>query len=601
MCKTEVKKRLALLRQKMQEKGLDYYLIPTADYHHSEYVSDYFKAREFFSGFTGSSGCLLVWQDGAGLWTDGRYFIQAAAELEGTDITLFKMGEEGVPALSVFLKEKLRTGEELGVDGRVLTAEEGLRFEQIVTSKGGRLQLTEDMYEDIWPDRPGFPCGPVSALPIEFTGKSVADKLNEIRLRMEEEGADGLFISKLDHIMWCLNIRGCDVACNPVAMSYFYLTRGEAVVFLADDAVSENVKKYLLDNMIRIRDYAEVRSYLENLQGIQSIWLDKEDTCYTFFKIFNQNTSIKVIERKDPVQYLKAVKNPVELLHMRDIYLKDSVAVTKFIYWLKNRIGKEEITEISAADYLERCRHDIPEFCGLSFPTIAGYGANAAMMHYEATPEKHAVLKQEGMLLVDSGGQYMGGTTDVTRTIVLGEITPEMKKHYTAVAAGMLELTNAVWLHGCTGRNLDILARRPLWELGLDYKCGTGHGVGYMLNVHEGPHNIRWRYAEGMSETVLEPGMDVTNEPGVYIEGSHGIRIENVLVVKNINSNEYGRFLGFETLTWVPLDMGAVDRKQLTEKQWEYLTAYQHKVYEKLSPYLTEAEKNWLRNEISQM
>lgn len=600
--KAEIRERLTLLRKKMQDKGIDYYLIPTADYHNSEYVSDYFKVREYFSGFTGSNGSLLVWQEGAGLWTDGRYFIQAARELEDTDITLFKMGEEKVPTITAFLKEQMKEGAALGFDGKVVIAREGLRLEDTLKSKGVTLCITEDLSADIWTDRPAFPKGTVTILPEELTGMSVSAKLDALRKRMQEEGADGLFISKLDNIMWTLNIRGCDVECNPVAMSYLYLTQNDATVFLAKEAVSAELADYLQENHISIYDYTQVPGYLEKLSGGQTVWTDTDYCSYAYYQILNTKKDLKILNKKDPAELLKAVKNPVELAHMREIYLKDSVAVTRFIYWLKNSIGNTcgvtagmgEITEVSAADYLEQCRHDIPEFCGLSFPTIAGYQANAAMMHYEATDEKHAVLKPEGMLLVDSGGQYLGGTTDVTRTIVLGDISEEMKIHYTAVAAGMLELTNAVWLYGCTGRNLDILARRPIWEIGLDYKCGTGHGVGYMLNVHEGPQSMRWRYIDGISEAVLEEGMDITNEPGIYIEGSHGIRIENVMVVRESTQNEYGRFMRFETLTWVPIDMQAVDVLRLTEKQKAYLRDYQNKVYEKLSPHLSEEEKDWL-------
>jgi Xaa-Pro aminopeptidase len=410
---------------------------------------------------------------------------------------------------------------------------------------------------------------------------------------MKKNGATGYFLSKLDDIMWLLNIRGCDVECNPVALSYFYVSEEETVLFIQSKALSKSVWEYLEQKQIRVVEYENVQNFLKKLSKNQKILVDKRYCSYAFYKILQEGQEL--VEVKNPTELFKAVKNPIELANMREIYLKDSVAVTKFIYWLKTNIGKQEITEITAADYLEKLRREIPEFLDLSFPTISAYNANAAMMHYEATQESHAVLKAEGLLLVDSGGQYMGGTTDVTRTIVLGTVSEEIKKHYTLTAAGMLQMTHAKWLHGCTGRNLDILARQPLWEIGMDYQCGTGHGVGYILNVHEGPQNLRWRFTEGMAEAVLEEGMDVTNEPGVYISGSHGIRIENVLVVKKAEKNEYGQFMCFDTLTYVPLDLEAIEVSYLTEVQRNYLNMYHQAVYEKLAPYLSEDEQVWLK------
>ena len=379
-----------------------------------------------------------------------------------------------------------------------------------------------------------------------------------------------------------------------VAICFGYLTQKETVLFIQKKALNEEVQSYLSGKGILVEEYDDVIPYLRKLPEGGKVLADQRHCSYCLFKVLSESQT--VVEKKNPTELLKAVKNPVELANMEKIFLKDSVAVTKFIYWLKKNIGKQEITEVSAADELERFRREIPEFLDLSFPTIAGYKANAAMMHYEATPENRAVLAPEGMLLVDSGGQYLGGTTDVTRTIVLGPVSDEIKLHYTAVAAGMLQLTNACWLYGCTGRNLDILARQPIWNMGLDYKCGTGHGVGYILNVHEGPQGLRWRYTEG-GEALLEAGMNVTNEPGIYVEGSHGIRIENVMVAENYVKNEYGQFMRFRTLTWVPIDMEAVDEKYLTETQRMYLYSYQRQVYEKLSPYLDEEEREWLRRE----
>ena len=587
--------RLNALRKQMRAKEIDFYMIPTEDFHNSEYVNDYFKVREYFCGFTGSAGTLLVWQDGAGLWTDGRYFIQAEKELEGTGVTLFRMLDEGVPTIEEFLKQNMTQGETLGFDGRVVSAKDGQKYEKALADKEVRLIYQEDLSEGIWTDRPSFPAGGVSVLDEALAGESVETKLGRTFELLKKEGADSLLLTKLDDLMWLFNIRGCDVECNPVAMSYGFLEKDGAVLFIQKRALDESVKEFLAAKKVRVEEYADVVKYLEQLPAGRKTLVDMRYLSYTLYKTLRKNQT--PLEKKNPTEILKAVKNPTELAHMEEIFLKDSVALTKFIYWLKTTIGKQEITEITAADYLERKRREIPEFLGLSFPTIAGYKANAAMMHYSATPENHAVLKPEGMLLVDSGGQYLGGTTDVTRTIVLGPVTEEQKRHYTAVAAGMLQLSDARWLYGCTGRNLDILARKPVWDIALDYKCGTGHGVGYILNVHEGPQNLRWRYTEGVTETVLEAGMDVTNEPGIYIEGSHGIRIENVMVACNGAKNEYGQFMYFKTLTWVPIDMEAIDEKYLTQTQRKLLYDYQRTVYEKVSPYLTDEEAEWLKKE----
>ncbi len=589
-----IRGRLEALREAMRAEGVDYYMMPTADFHNSEYVNDYFKVREYFSGFSGSNGTLVVWQEGAGLWTDGRYFIQAERELEGTGIELFRMQEEGVPTIREFLKKNMKEGQLLGFDGRVIPAASGKEYERELGGKGIRFAYEKDLAEGIWKDRPGFPAGTVTVLKEEIAGKSFEEKRREVMEKVEKEGASSLLLTKLDDLMWLFNIRGCDVECNPVAICYGYLTQKETVLFIQKKALNEEVQSYLSGKGILVEEYDDVIPYLRKLPEGGKVLADQRHCSYCLFKVLSESQT--VVEKKNPTELLKAVKNPVELANMEKIFLKDSVAVTKFIYWLKKNIGKQEITEVSAADELERFRREIPEFLDLSFPTIAGYKANAAMMHYEATPENRAVLAPEGMLLVDSGGQYLGGTTDVTRTIVLGPVSDEIKLHYTAVAAGMLQLTNACWLYGCTGRNLDIVARQPIWNMGLDYKCGTGHGVGYILNVHEGPQGLRWRYTEG-GEALLEAGMNVTNEPGIYVEGSHGIRIENVMVAENYVKNEYGQFMRFRTLTWVPIDMEAVDEKYLTETQRMYLYSYQRQVYEKLSPYLDEEEREWLRRE----
>lgn len=588
-----IQNRLVRLREEMKRVGVDFYLLPTADFHNSEYVHAFFKAREYFSGFTGSNGTLLVWQEGAGLWTDGRYFVQAERELAGTGIKLYRMLQEGVPTIKEFLEQEMKEGQTLGFDGRVVPTTTGMELEKVLAEKEVTIQYQCDLEDMIWTDRPALPAGKVWVVSEEVSGEALEEKLAKVKESMVKKGAESFFLSKLDDIMWLLNIRGDDVECNPVALSYFYVAEKEAVLFIQRKALSEQVKEYLEQKQIRVEEYYHVHSFLEKLPKKQKVLIDQRYCSYAFYKTLQNGQEI--VDTKNPTELLKAIKNPTELENMQDIYLKDSLAVTRFIYWLKTNIGKQEITEITAADYLEKLRREIPEFLQDSFPTISAYNANAAMMHYKTTEKNHAILKPEGLLLVDSGGQYMGGTTDVTRTIVLGPVSEEIKKHYTLTAAGMLQMTHAKWLYGCTGRNLDILARQPLWEIGIDYQCGTGHGVGYILNVHEGPQNLRWRFTEGMTEAVLEEGMDVTNEPGVYIPGSHGIRIENVLVVKKAEKNEYGQFMRFDTLTYVPIDLEGIDVSYLTEIQRRYLNEYHKAVYEKLSPYFSEEEKEWLK------
>ena len=588
-----IQERLCALRDAMQNAGVDFYLIPTADYHNSEYVSDFFKVREYFCGFTGSNGTLVVWRDGVGLWTDGRYFIQAEKELEGTGVELFRMMNEGVPTIEEFLKEKMQNGQTLGFDGMVVSTGIGLGLEKALKEKGIKFLYDNDIAGSLWRERPSLPAGEVRVLPEEITGLSYKEKLAQVMEKAEQCGAEAFFLSKLDDLMWLFNIRGCDVECNPVALAYGYFTKEESVLFVQNKALNLEVKSYLSANNIVIKEYADVAEHLRALPEGNKVLVDKRYTSYALYKCLTEKQEL--VEKNNPTELLKSVKNPVELQNMEKIYIKDSVAVTRFIYWLKQNIGKVEITEISAADKLEEFRREIPEFLDLSFPTISAYKENAAMMHYQATEDNYKELAPEGMLLIDCGGQYLGGTTDVTRTFALGPVTEEMKKHYTAVAMGMLRLLNGRFLYGCTGRNLDILARGPLWDMNIDYKCGTGHGIGYILNVHEGPQNVRWRFLEGMKEVPLEEGMVLSNEPGVYIEGSHGIRTENIMVTKNGEKNGDGQFMYFESLTFAPIDLDLIDTSVMEKKDIENLNRYHKEVYEKIAPLMTEEEAVWLK------
>lgn len=592
MEKQKFRDRISLLQKKMKEAGVDYYLVPTADFHNSEYVSEYFKVREFLSGFTGSNGTLLVSLKEVGLWTDGRYFIQAKRELSGTGIQLFRMQEEGVPDIVEYLQTHMEKGQVLGFDGRVVTASFGRRLQKALFPKGISFLYQEDLVSGLWTNRPACPQNKVKCLPFSLSGEGAASKMERIRKEMEKRGASCFFLSRLDDIMWLFNVRGSDVECNPVALSYCLLTKEEAYLFLQEEAKNKEVASFLEKEGVRLVPYSRVEDVLRDAV-FEAVLYDEKNTSYLHYKILEQKGNC--IEGENPTEKMKAVKNETELSHMRQVFLQDSVAVTRFLYWLKNHKEIENLTEYTAAAWLDGLREKIPGFSEVSFPTISAYQENAAMMHYEAKEENSRPLKAEGMLLVDSGGQYEGGTTDVTRTVVLGKINREMKRHFTAVTCGMLRLSAARFLYGCTGRNLDILARGPLWDLGIDYKCGTGHGVGYMLNVHEGPQSIRWRYMPKVTEAVLEAGMVVTDEPGVYVEGSHGIRTENVLVVKKEGKTEDGQFLSFEPLTFVPVDLDGIEKSFMTEPDRQLLNDYHSLVYQKVSPYLAKEEQAWLK------
>ncbi len=595
MSNVAVKERLKLLKDKMEENGIDYYLIPTADFHNSEYVDKHFKVREFLSNFSGSNGSLVVSRKQAGLWTDGRYFIQAENELKGTGITLFRMMEEGVPTILEYLEKEMTEGETLGFDGRVVDCNFGKKLSEKLGKKGIAIKYEKDLAEEIWLDRPILPCHEVQILPEKICGQTYEEKVAKVREQMKEKNTAYFLLSKLDDLMWLLNIRGRDVVCNPVALSYGFITMENMYYFIQKNAVTEELREYCSQYNIILKDYHEITGFLKDFSYEGTVLYDGSNLNYALYSMAAERA--ETVDAPNPTEKLKAVKNETELKNMREVFLRDNVIVTKYIYWLKKNVGKIPLNEYTAAMKIDDMRREAEGFLDLSFETIAGYKENAAMMHYEATVENNKTIEPEGMLLVDSGGQYLGGTTDVTRTIVLGEISEEIKKHFSAVAAGMIRLTHANFLYGCSGRNLDILARGPLWEMNMDYKCGTGHGIGYILNVHEGPQNIRWKFSEGQKEAVLEEGMAVTNEPGVYMEGSHGIRTENVLLVRKGEKNGDGQFMNFETLTYVPIDRQALDKKYLTERDIQWIDEYHEEVYRRLSTHLTKEEAEWLREE----
>ena len=589
-----IPERLTALREEMKRRSIDIYVVPTADFHESEYVGEHFKARKFITGFTGSAGTAVITLKEAGLWTDGRYFVQAEKQLEGSTVTLYRMAEEGVPAVEEFVKDKLPQGGCIGFDGRTVNGAWGEKFAAIAEEKGGSLSVGEDLIDLIWTDRPELSRTPLFILEEKYSGKSTAEKINDVRAKMAEEGADVHILTSLCDIAWLLNIRGGDIQSVPVVLSYLVLTRDQCIWFLQEEVVDDTIRAYLKENHIETRPYDDIYTYVPDIPESAVVLMNKSGVNYRICNELNKN--IQVINKPNPTELMKAVKNPVEVDNTRLAHVKDGVAVTKFMYWLKTNIGKIPMTEISASDYLEARRREQENFIDLSFTTISAYGANAAMMHYSATPESNTGLKPEGFLLVDSGGHYYEGTTDITRTFVLGPISDEMKQHFTAVCRSNMKLANAKFLYGACGLNLDILARGPLWDMGIDYKCGTGHGVGYILNVHEGPNGFRWKIVpERHDSGVLEEGMITTDEPGVYLEGKYGIRTENELVCRKAEKNEYGQFMEFENITYAPIDLDGIDPEQMSPREKQMLNDYHKKVYEVLSPYMTEEENEWLK------
>ena len=589
-----IKQRIEKIRDLMKEKNIYAYIVPSSDYHQSEYVGDYFKSREFMSGFTGSAGTLIISMDEAGLWTDGRYFIQAENELKDSGIKLFKMGEEGVPTIEEYLLEKLPKNSTLGFDGRVMSVKEGQSLASKLSFKGINIEYKYDLVNDIWKDRCSLPTEKAFLLDIEYSGESFSDKLSRIRTVMKEKKATIHILASLDDIAWLFNIRGRDIKSNPVVLSYAIIGIDSVYLFIDKNKISEDIRTELSKENVQIKGYEEVYEFIKNIDENEVVLIDTSKVNYAIYN--NIPSNVRKIEERNPSTLFKSIKNKIELKNIRNSHIKDGVAFTKFMYWLKNNIGKMEITEISATQKLEDFRREQEKFIEPSFSTIAAYKEHAAMMHYSATEESNYKLEPRDLFLVDSGGQYFDGTTDITRTIALGPIPKHVRRDFTNVVRGMIRLSKAKFLYGCRGYNLDILARGPLWEEGIDYKCGTGHGIGFVLNVHEGPNGFRWKVREGIDDNcILEEGMVTTNEPGVYVENSHGIRIENEIVVRKSDKNEYGQFMDFEVITFAPIDLDAIDESLILEDERIYLNNYHKQVYDKISPYLNEEEKHWLK------
>ncbi len=589
-----IPQRLTALREHMAANHIDVYYIPSDDFHGSEYVGEYFRCREWISGFTGSAGSVIVTADAAGLWTDGRYFLQAAEQLAGTGIQLYRMGEPNVPTLMQYLTDTLQDGQCLGFDGRTVTAHWLDTLKRRLTDCRISFRTNVDLIDKIWENRPPRSHQPAWLLDDEYAGQSRADKIKQLRQSLQQSGADWLILSSLDDIEWLLNLRGNDIPYNPVQLSYVMLSQRELRIFVQLTTMDLVVSKALVSDHIHCFPYDDIALYLSRLHHV-TVQLDRKHTSCALVEALND--TVTILDKPSPTTRSKAVKNPTELRNTQEAHRKDGVAIVRFLRWLKENVGTEPITEISAARKLEEFREEQEHYLQPSFAPIAAYGAHGAIVHYSATPESNATLQPQGFLLLDTGGQYLEGTTDITRTIALGPLTDDMKRHYTAVLRGNLNLAAAVFRSGCTGVNLDILARAPLWELGLDFNHGTGHGVGYLLCCHEGPQAIRFRAAADPADNaVFAAGMVTSDEPGLYLTGEYGIRLENLLACRSKESTAFGDFLCFDVLTLAPFDREAILPEQMTARERELLNVYHERVYTELAPRLDEPDRAWLRN-----
>lgn len=588
----KIAERIARLRALMEERNIDACLVPTSDYHESEYVGEHFACRQYITGFTGSAGTALITRNWAGLWTDGRYFVQAAAELKDTGVELMKAGQPGVPALEEYLETNLSAGDVLGFDGRVINGRMGEDLKNRLSEKNISVDPTAALVDQLWENRPLLSAEPVWILEEKYAGKSAAEKIRELREEMAKRGADVHIITTLDDIVWLLNIRGGDTPCNPVVLSYLAVTEKELVLFVNPSVISEEVQAYLTGLGVTVCPYNDVYAYAAGIRN-SKVLLEKGKVNFAILSGLHESN--RILDQMNLTVLPKAIKNETEIENMKIAHVKDGVTMTKFIYWMKKNIGKVPMTECSVADKLDQMRL-AGGALDLSFSTISAYGANAAMCHYHAVPENCATLEARGLYLVDSGGQYLEGTTDITRTLALGPVTETEREHYTLVLMSMLRLGYVKFLQGCSGLSLDYVAREVLWKRGLDYNHGTGHGIGYLLNVHERPAGIRFRVVpERQDSAPFEAGMVCSDEPGLYIEGSHGIRTENQMFCKKDEKNEYGQFLKFEFLTCVPIDTEPLDLSLMSQEDVDCLNEYHAWVYETIAPHLEGEEKEWLR------
>ena len=592
--------KIGQLRDRMKELGIDAYLVPTADFHESEYVGEFFKCRHFLTGFNGTAGTAVITMDKAGLWTDGRYFVQAEEQLSGSEIKLYRMGEPEFPTLDEFLEEELPVDGCLGFDGRVVNSELGYGLQNLLQEKNVTINCSKDLVGEIWTSRPAMSCEPIWSLDVKYAGKSTVEKLSDLRDAMKKNKAQIHLMTALDEIAWLFNLRGNDIVNNPVFLSYALITQDEAYLYVQKEAIKEDTKMgkevcaALAEAKVQVKEYAE---FLQDVAALKNEKILLERKKASFAVCESIDASCRIIDEMNPCATMKAVKNATEIENMRKAHLKDGIAVTKFMYWLKHTIGTCDMTEMTAAHKIEELRAEQANYIEPSFVTIAAYKENAAMCHYHPSDEVCKKLKPEGLLLVDSGGQYLEGTTDITRTYALGPLTEKEKEYYTIVAAAMLKVSTMKFLHGCRGINLDYTIREAFWKRGLDFAHGTGHGVGYLSNVHERPNGLRWKVVpERQDSAVIEPGMICSDEPGLYFAGDFGTRTENLILCVEDEKNEYGQFLKFEFLTKAPIDLEALDTRFMDDADIERLNTYHKDVYETISPYMNEEEKEWLKH-----
>ncbi len=592
-----IKNRISKLRTLMSQHGIDAYLIVSDDFHASEYVSDYFKARAYLSGFTGSAGSLLVMKDWAGLWTDGRYFLQAADQLKETGIELMKMGEDGVPTVTDYLEQHIPHHGVLGFDGRTIRVSLYQLMKEALQGKSATIQSDLDLVGELWTDRPAFPKEKVWVLEEQYTGKSTKEKLKNLRKTLDEKNADGMILATLDDIAWLFNLRGNDISYNPVFLSYAYIGQQLTILYRDEETLTEEAKQALKENGVEIRPYFQIYKDVKEIEN-ETIVVDEHGINIALKNSFAKDTTL--INEKNHIFLTKAIKNETEQQNERKAHVLDGVAVTKLIYWLKKQQQDGTVTslkETDACEKLEELRKQGQGYLGQSFAPIVATGKNGAIVHYEPIKGEDENLEENNFVLMDTGGQYYYGTTDITRTVAIGKLTQQQKIHYTAVLRGHIRLAMAKFKYGSTGANLDVLARGPLWELGLDYNHGTGHGVGYLLNVHEGPNGIRMKEADRSVGVTLEEGMITSDEPGLYLEGQYGIRIENMILCKKDEETDFGQFMKFETLTLVPYEREAILPELMEEGELEWLNTYHERVFCEVSPKLTEAEKEWLKKQ----
>ena len=594
--KTNIPERIAALREAMRQQKVDAYIIPSSDPHLSEYPADRWKSREWISGFTGSAGTIVVTADKAGLWTDSRYFLQAASQLEGSGIELYKLALPETPSITEFLLHELHAGQAVGLDGQTYSAAEASALANKLNRKEIKLDTSADLIEGIWKDRPAVPGNPIFEMPEALSGASVHEKLDLINNQLRSEGADCLILAALDEIAWTFNIRGTDVTYNPVVVSYAFVSEDESVLFIKPEKLTAEITEHLKKEGVTLAEYSMIQRYLSRLPENSRVFVDMNKTNVSLYDAIPGSCTI--VEGISPANHLKSIKNETEIKGFQNAVVKDGVALTKFYIWLEKQMAEgAQVTEISAAEKLTALRAEQPQYIMDSFGTICGYAEHGAIVHYSATPETDATLKPEGLLLIDSGAQYLDGTTDITRTIALGKLTKEEKTDYTLILKGHIALAMAKFPVGTRGAQLDVLARMPIWQRGMNFLHGTGHGVGHFLNVHEGPQSIR------MNENPipLQLGMLTSNEPGVYKAGSHGIRTENLVLVVPAGEGMFGNYLQFETVTLCPICKKGIIKELLTTEEIEWLNSYHQTVYEKLSPSLNKEEQAWLKEATSKL